>query len=274
MYPHWTQNDVLVDGIKIHYTRTGEGNKPPLLLLHGFSDDGLCWLPVARDLEAQYDLILPDARGHGRSARIQPGEDVNMVADIAGLIRLLGLKLPMIGGHSMGASVTSQVAAEFPGLVGALILEDPGWRVPAPVAEKEPEPPQPNPWIDFLHTAASQSTEAIVAKCRADNPLWQEAELVPWAESKQRFDVHILESTNRNRKEYMDVVKAIQCPTLLITADPSKGAIVTPQMSDEISVLNPLIRVAHMPGVGHSIRRENYAGFMRALRAFLKENAV
>lgn len=91
MYPHWTECDVLVDGIQIHYTRTGDGSKPPLLLLHGFSDDGMCWLPVARDLEAKYDLILPDARGHGRSARVQPGEDVNMAADIAGLIRRLGL---------------------------------------------------------------------------------------------------------------------------------------------------------------------------------------
>jgi N-formylmaleamate deformylase len=273
MDSHWTEWDVLVDGIQIHYTRTGDGGKPPLLLLHGFSDDGMCWLPVARDLEGDYDLILPDARGHGRSARVQPGEDVNMVADTAGLIRLLGLKKPVIGGHSMGANVTSQVAAEFPELVGGLILEDPGWRASAPLEEKKPETPQNDPWIELLKKAASYPTEAIVKKCRADNPLWQEAELIPWAQSKQRFDAHILETKNYGRMEYLDVVKGIQCPTLLITADPGKGAIVTPEIAKEIGTLNPHVQAAHIAGVGHSIRRENYAGFMSAVRAFLSKNA-
>jgi pimeloyl-ACP methyl ester carboxylesterase len=273
MYPHWTENDVLVDGIQIHYTRTGNGDKPPLLLLHGFSDDGMCWLPVARDLEAAYDLILPDARGHGRSARVRPGEDVNMPADIAGLIRLLGLKKPVIGGHSMGGSVTSQVAAAYPELVGALILEDPGWFVPAPREEKEPEPPRSNPWFDFLLSAAGQSTESIVEKCHADSPLWQEAELLPWALSKQRFDVHTMETIDLRRINYLEVVRAIQCPTLLITADPAKGALVTPEMAGEVMALNPKVREAHVPGVGHSIRRDDYPGFMSAVRAFLKETA-
>lgn len=173
----------------------------------------------------------------------------------------------------MGASVTSQVAAAFPELVGALILEDPGWRAPAPLEEEKPEPPKTDPWIELLKKAASYPTEAIVAKCRADNPLWQEAELVPWAQSKQRFDAHIFETNHHGRMEYLDVVKMIQCPTLLITADPLKGAIVTPEMAKEVSALNPCVRVAYVPGVGHSIRREDYAGFMSAVGAFLKETA-
>ena len=34
------------NGIRLHYTRTG-GAKPPLVLAHGITDDGLCWSPVA-----------------------------------------------------------------------------------------------------------------------------------------------------------------------------------------------------------------------------------
>ena len=53
----WQSNDVQANGIQQHITRTG-GDKPPLLPVHGVSDDGLCWSPVAVDLSADYDVIM------------------------------------------------------------------------------------------------------------------------------------------------------------------------------------------------------------------------
>src|SRR5512135_2547586 len=127
----WIEQDVLVDGAKFHYYRTGDGSKPALVLAHGFSDNGMCWLPVARDLEAEYDVILPDARGHGQSERVPgltaPGEKVNGARDLAGVIQALKLERPVVGGHSMGGSTATALAAGWPGLVRAVILEDPGW---------------------------------------------------------------------------------------------------------------------------------------------------
>jgi pimeloyl-ACP methyl ester carboxylesterase len=63
----WQQGNIETGGLRLHYTRTG-GAKPPVVLAHGFSDDGLCWTPVARALQAEYDVIMVDARGHGQSA--------------------------------------------------------------------------------------------------------------------------------------------------------------------------------------------------------------
>ena len=57
----WTEHDILTNGIRLHYYRTG-GDKSPLVLCHGFSDNGLCWTPLARELEADYDVIMVDAR--------------------------------------------------------------------------------------------------------------------------------------------------------------------------------------------------------------------
>ena len=54
---HWQSGSIDVGGIRLHYTRTGggaPGAKPPMVLAHGFSDDGLCWTPVARALAADY----------------------------------------------------------------------------------------------------------------------------------------------------------------------------------------------------------------------------
>jgi N-formylmaleamate deformylase len=270
MLPHWTEDYRMVDGVRIHYTRTGDGSKPPLVLAHGFSDSGLCWLPVARDLESDFDVILPDAHGHGLSARVQEGETLTMVDDLARLIGALGLNRPVIGGHSMGANVSSQVAARFPGLARGLVLEDPAWFDPPPEGELAAELPRPNPYHEWLMGVSEQSVEAVMAKCRADNPAWAEVELRPWAVSKKQFDVGFLKVVEMRRGGWRDVARAIDCPTLLITADVEKGAIISADTAHQAEVLNSRIRVAHIPGAGHNIRREQYAGYMQILREFLK----
>lgn len=99
----WEEGSLVIDGIRIHYTRTGR-NKPTVILAHGALDDGLCWTRVARALEADYDVVMPDSRGHGRSDG--GNGDYSSAArarDIAGLIRELELDRPVAGGHSMGA---------------------------------------------------------------------------------------------------------------------------------------------------------------------------
>src|SRR3982074_2513917 len=100
---HWFSGDVITNKIKIHYYRTG-GDKRPLVLSHGATDSGLCWSRVARTLESEYDVIMPDSRGHGLSDAPETGySSADHAADLAGLIRALGLEQPAVGGHSMGA---------------------------------------------------------------------------------------------------------------------------------------------------------------------------
>jgi pimeloyl-ACP methyl ester carboxylesterase len=274
LLPHWTQKDIMVNGVKIHYIRTGDSNKPPVVLAHGFSDNGMCWLPVALDLEAEYDVILPDARGHGLSARLQPGEDIDMVADTAGLIRALELNRPILGGHSMGANTSAEVEVRFPGLVRALVLEDPPWRDWEPPKEpelKEEGKPRPNP-MDWILRLEKLSVDQLIKDCRKDNPLWQEAELRPWAESKKQFDYNFLQRVAGNPfQNWQEVFKAIHCPTLLITANPRKGAIVRPDTARMVHSTNSRIKVVRIPKAGHSIRRENYPPYIKAVRAFLKD---
>src|SRR5689334_7072840 len=103
----WEEGEVDANGIRVHYTRTGggESGKPALVLAHGFSDDGLCWTAVARVLESDYDVIMVDARGHGRTEAPE-GVGYGVVeqaADLLGVIAALGLRRPLILGHSMGA---------------------------------------------------------------------------------------------------------------------------------------------------------------------------
>ncbi|MFZ0548196.1 MAG: alpha/beta hydrolase, partial [Candidatus Promineifilaceae bacterium] len=189
MLPRWTDNYVTIDGRQFHYTRTGDGSKPPLMLLHGFSDNGLCWLRVARDLEAQYDLILPDARGHGLSARLEPNEEIDNPADVAALITSLELNKPIVGGHSMGGFTATDLGARYPDLISGLILEDPAWIDPSP----DEAPVKKNPFHEWLKQIEDNSLEEIIASGKEMSPLWSDDEFPAWAASKQQLDKTILE---------------------------------------------------------------------------------
>src|SRR5262249_34154967 len=119
----WQSGDIEANGLRLHYTRTG-GAKPPLVLAHGVMDDGLCWMRVARALEADYDVIMVDARGHGRSDAPETGYGpTEQAADLHGVITGLGLRRPAILGHSMGANTTLVLAGTYPDVPGAILLE-------------------------------------------------------------------------------------------------------------------------------------------------------
>src|SRR5690349_3955745 len=120
-----TSADVVVQGTKLHYYRAG-CDKPPLVLAHGLTDDGLCWTPVAEVLADTHDVIMVDARGHGKSDAPEDGYTLtNLAADLAGVIRELALDKPVILGHSMGAITALTLAASYPDMPRAILLEDP-----------------------------------------------------------------------------------------------------------------------------------------------------
>src|SRR5437764_15082030 len=51
--------------MQMYYVTCGQGE--PLLLLHGFTGASSDWEPFVAEFADQYQLILPDLRGHGRS---------------------------------------------------------------------------------------------------------------------------------------------------------------------------------------------------------------
>jgi pimeloyl-ACP methyl ester carboxylesterase len=99
---NWACGVCEANGINIHHLRTG-GYKPPLIPLHELTGSGACWIPLARALEDDYDVVMPDARGHGRSSVPLHGFLYrDHASDVTGLIEALGLAAPVLLGHSMG----------------------------------------------------------------------------------------------------------------------------------------------------------------------------
>jgi N-formylmaleamate deformylase len=271
MRHEWQTGYVEANGLRLHFTRTG-GDQPPIVLAHGVTDAGPCWTPVAEALAAEYDVIMVDARGHGHSDAPERGYGpADQAADLAGVITALGLEHPAVLGHSMGAATALVLAGTYPDLPGAILLEDP-----------------PAWWTDRTATAEAterlagmrerfiglkqKTREELLAGQRAEQPGWSDAELDPWADAKQRFSPSVLSVLDEDNAAGIDwpvILSRITCPALLITADPALGAIVTAESAAILQALVPHLEIAHVPGAGHNIRRDQFGRYRELVRGFL-----
>lgn len=274
---NWQSTVVDLGEVRLHITRTG-GDKPPLVLAHGVTDDGLCWTPVARAFEAERDVIMVDARGHGRSTAPEHGYDpLTQGRDLAGVITALGLNKPPVLGHSMGAASTLGLAAQRPDLPGAILLEDPPSWWQTPKADDPATAERLRGMRQWLEGLKAQTREALIAQERINSPRWSDDELGPWADSKLRVSqnvTRIFEERFLETLGWPGALKVVTCPALLIKADPTLGAIVTDEAAAELVATIPHLAVVTIAGAGHSIHRDAFADYVAAVRAFLARAGV
>jgi N-formylmaleamate deformylase len=271
------EGDVMIDGVKIHYYRSGgDGRgrkKPPFILLHGVSDGGLCWTRVAGALSTKYDVIMVDAQGHGLSGRSSKDFSYEShMKQTAGLIKELGLKKPVVMGHSMGGGTAADMAAAYPELPKAIILEDPPWSAlaPHPTNNEEAKKMQQDFGTMFTHLKKLRIQDIIIESRKMD-PAWAEEERAPWAMAKKQFDTTLFDHIVVNPHPYEEIVTKIQCPTLLITAE---NGFVTEDTAKKISTLwksKASYKWARIKGAGHNVHREQFEAFMKTLEEFLAE---
>lgn len=128
---NWISGVCKASGVQIHYLRTG-GRKPPLVLLHGLTGSGACWIPLARSLQDEYEVVMPDARGHGSSSTPLNGYRYqHHASDVVGLIHALELQAPVLLGHSMGGMTAAVVASQTAAAIRGVILADPTFVTPS-----------------------------------------------------------------------------------------------------------------------------------------------
>jgi pimeloyl-ACP methyl ester carboxylesterase len=108
-----------VNGTRLHYVTAGEG--PPVMLLHGWPQTWYEWRHVIDLLAGEYQVVAPDLRGFGYSAKPSAGYDADtMAADLAALADHLGLRDVTVLGHDWGAVFAYVYAAKTPSQVRSL----------------------------------------------------------------------------------------------------------------------------------------------------------
>lgn len=271
----WTEGTVSIDdGIELFYTRTGNGDKPALIMAHGLTDNGLCWHQFASDLEQDYDIIMYDAYGHGKSSRVDPEKRFDLIEDLNELIEALELEKPGVIGHSMGAVTAAGFAARYPEKPRAVVLEDPPWKDPDSESQgKEQEGTNEyQVWKKLITKEKNMTLKALQKHKKKDSPNWEEAILPEWAQSKHDFDPVFFEHLNISQLDWRELAKAVTVPALLVTGDNESGAYITPALGIEAIQLMDQGEFGHISGAGHCVRYEQYQPYLSMVKLFLKRN--
>ena len=246
---------------------------PTMVLLHGLGDSGDCWPDAVRRWSPTYRVVGVDLLGHGASPRFTPEQlaapdpmEEMYAAALATVERLATASGPVVlVAHSMGGGIAGALAARRPDVVRAMVLEDPAWRAP----EQRVQPPAVVEERIADCRGFAEDLKGQVAKGRAENPTWPEAELGPWAESKTQVDLGFLALGVANLVEPWDaIVGAITVPTLVLLAE--SGGPVLPEVRARAAELgNPHVRIHVVPSAGHCIRRDDADAYHALVDPFL-----
>ena len=122
-----TSRAVSGDGVTLR-ARDWGGSGQAVALLHGLASNARIWDGVApRLVGAGLRVVALDQRGHGESEQPDDGYDfATLGQDLSSTLAGLGLERPVLVGHSWGASVALQYAADRPGALAGLALVDGG----------------------------------------------------------------------------------------------------------------------------------------------------
>ncbi len=152
-----------INGLRVHVLEAGyEGDRPALLLLHGFPELAYSWRNVLVPLaEEGYHVFAPDMRGYGRTTGWDADYDgdlysfrrLNVVRDALGLVHAFGYReVAAVIGHDFGSPVAAWCARIRPDVFRSVaMMSAPNGGVadlPFDTADAPPaEPAEPGPTL-------------------------------------------------------------------------------------------------------------------------------
>jgi 3-oxoadipate enol-lactonase len=107
--------------IDVAWFEVGRGE--PLVLIHGLADDHRAWRRALPDLVLRHRVLMYDLRGHGETSLGRPdGTLTQLAADLASLMRSIGVGSADVAGFSLGGTIAMRMAIDHPELVKRLLL--------------------------------------------------------------------------------------------------------------------------------------------------------
>ncbi|HEV8053182.1 MAG TPA: alpha/beta hydrolase [Parachlamydiaceae bacterium] len=263
----WITGTCEANGIDIHYLRTG-GDKPSVVLLHGLMLNGACWTPLARALEEDYDVIMPDARGHGNSSNPSQGYSYdNLADDVQCLIEALGLDAPVLLGHSMGGMTAAVVASRTPKRLRGLVLVDPTFLTP----QRQWEVYESDVLAQHRQILNRQKEE-FLAEFRIRHSRRSNELIELFAQARYQTSIHAFEVLKPPNPDYTQLIISINIPSLLVVGD--GDVVVSPEMAAELVKVNQRLEVVRIADAGHAVPYDQPERFSAVVNTFLRSVRV
>lgn len=305
----WSDGYAYANGIRIHYYHAVPApGKPVIVMIHGITDNGLCWTTLTWKLQKDYDIYMPDTRGHGLSDPFTPSDNGDtLIKDVVGFVHAMKFKKPILMGHSMGAATVMRVGADNPDLATAIIMldpfigpGDPGGRGPearsprhnrsetnaATQITKRGGPPKAQPRAgsatnrlsvnmfgspETLVAQNNYSFENLVAKAHRENPKWDMVDCQYWALSKKQY--HGAYSSQAwevmaGTMKTGDSLSKITVPALVLKAGLNASPEVRKATETEVSGMKH-VKLIYIEGAAHNLHHDQLKQTVKVLREFL-----
>ncbi|MBN2368703.1 alpha/beta hydrolase [Candidatus Woesearchaeota archaeon] len=115
-----------VQGKSINYACAGTGK--PLLLLHGWTNNWMGWIPLSLFLKNKYSVYMPDLPGFGDSDTLDDYSIEIQAEYMKRLIDKLGIVPEAVIGLSMGSLISAHLGKKYPNCSKKIILIGPLFR--------------------------------------------------------------------------------------------------------------------------------------------------
>ncbi|HWX48730.1 MAG TPA: alpha/beta fold hydrolase [Roseomonas sp.] len=255
--------------MRLRAIEAGQGEAPPLVLLHGLFGQAQNFATVQKALAASRRVIALDLRNHGQSPHDAAMDYAAMAEDVAETLAALDAGPAVVLGHSMGGKVAMTLALSRPERVERLIVAD-----IAPVDY----PPAFRPYaeamlaVDLRPGLTRREADAALAsavpaagvrgfllqnlRLDSDPPAWriglrEIAAALPVIEATPPFP----------EGAHYDGL------TLVLSGEHSDY--IRPEHRPLFRRLFPAARFATVKGAGHWVHAEKPEGFLAAVSAFL-----
>jgi len=258
-------------------------HKPVMVLIHGWGGSGRYWRSTAEAIADDFDCLLYDMRGFGRSTLPENAPELgyamkDYAEDLAALLEALNLNRVYLNAHSMGASIATLFLNRYPEKVHQAILTCNGifeydakafaafhkfggyvvkfrynWFLKFPFADRMfmarflHRPIAKSDRLEFLEDFLLANYEAAVGT-------------IYTSVSKQAVEIMPQEFTN------------LTVPTLMVSGE--KDIIIPAKMGRQAAALNDNIKYVELPKTSHFPMLEDPTAYLNTIKEFLQVGTV
>lgn len=260
-----TERWLSVAGLELFVEDLGAG--PAILLAHGMWCDGSMFTALAADLARDHRVIIPDLRGHGRSAVPEAQWTIASLADdLATILDTLHIPRVTLVGFSMGGMAAVEFALRYGPKLESLALIGTSAAAEEPVRAAEIRTLariiQFTGQSKLLAREASRAT--FSAAFRKSHPAAIARSESAIRAMSDRALIHALRAV-ASRRPLLDRLGEVRVPCLVAVGGVDR--VVKPRWSQAMHRGLRRSRLVSFPGVGHAVPTERPAETAALLRA-------
>lgn len=230
---------------------SGSGTKTAILI-HGIMSDSRAWHRVTTELEGHgFRVLAVDLAGHGRSPRALRYSPAAWAEDVVETLEpLLDGPPEVVMGHSLGGLVASLVADRL--APRAAIYIDPAFSFPTGIRG----------WAfkAFFAIAPRPKRSALVRM----NPRWSATDVDIEVATLRDWDKRTILGFTDTRR--LAPPARLVAPSLVVLAE--RSLLITERVAAQLR--HQGMTVETVEGTGHTVFRDDHAGFMDTIVAWLR----